>query len=180
MFVLKVDQDIELQLFQKRHAKELFYLVDSNRSHLREWLPWVDSMVSYEQYYSVISIWLKQFAEDNGFNAGIRYKGELCGCVGFHEFDWSNGKTSLGYYLAKGFEGKGIMSKTVRALTNYAFFELGLNRVEIRCGVGNKKSRNIPERLGFVQEGIIRDGEFLYDHHHDLAVYGMLKHEWKA
>ncbi|KAB2337103.1 GNAT family N-acetyltransferase [Cytobacillus depressus] len=178
MFVLKVDQDIELQLFQLHHCEELFQLVDHNRNHLREWLPWVDNMTSPIQYHEIIPIWLKAFAENNGINAGIRYKGQLAGCIGFHQIDWTNKQTSIGYYLGRGFERKGIMTRTVQALVNYAFLDLNLNRLEIRCGVGNKKSRAIPERLGFVQEGIIRDGEYLYNHYHDLVVYGMLARDW--
>ncbi|QED47096.1 GNAT family N-acetyltransferase [Cytobacillus dafuensis] len=180
MFVLKVDEDIELQLFQLHHSEELYHLVNSNRNHLRQWLPWVDNMTSPIQYHSIIPMWLKSLAENNGYNAGIRYNGELVGCAGFHQIDWNNRQTSIGYYLAKGFEGKGIMTKTVQALVNYAFLDLNLNRIEIRCGVGNKKSRAIPERLGFVQEGIIRDGENLYNHFHDLVVYGMLARDWKS
>lgn len=180
MFLLKVDQEIELQLFQLHHSAELYQLVDSNRNHLRAWLPWVDTMDSAAQYHEIIPIWLKQFADNNGFNIGIRYNGVLVGSGGFHQIDWNNKQTSIGYFLAEGFEGKGIMTRTVQALINYAFLDLNLNRVEIRCGVGNKKSRAIPERLGFVQEGIIRDGEFLYDHHHDLAVYGILARDWKG
>lgn len=178
MFVLKVDNDIELQLFQLHHSEELYQMVDRNRNHLRDWLPWVDSMISYEQYHEIIPIWLKAFAENNGFNAGIRYKGQLAGSIGFHQIDWRNRQTSMGYYLAKDFEGRGIMTRAVQALVNYAFLDLNLNRLEIRCGVGNKKSRHIPERLGFVQEGIIRDGEYLYNHFHDLVVYGMLARDW--
>lgn len=180
MFVLKVDEEIELQLFQIQHSEELFHLVNTNRNHLREWLPWVDSMSSPAQYHSIIPMWLKQFADNNGFNTGIRYKGRLAGSIGFHQIDWHNRQTSIGYYLAKGFEGRGIMTRTVQALTNYAFLDLNLNRVEIRCGIDNKKSRAIPERLGFVQEGIIRDGEFLYNRYHDLIVYGMLAREWRS
>ncbi|WP_102271950.1 GNAT family N-acetyltransferase [Cytobacillus massiliigabonensis] len=178
MFTLKVDQEIELQLFQLHHAEELYHLVDANRNHLREWLPWVDSMSSPSQYHTIIPTWLKQFMDNNGFNAGIRYKGILVGSIGFHQIDWNSRQTSIGYYLASGCEGKGIMTRSVQALLNYAFLDLNLNRVEIRCGIGNSKSRAIPERLGFIQEGIIRDGEFLYDHYHDLVVYGMLARDW--
>nr|WP_251025945.1 GNAT family protein [Bacillus sp. ISL-47] len=178
VFSLKVDKNIELQLFQLHHSEDLFNLVDSNRKHLREWLPWVDNMASPVQYHSIIPMWLKQFADNNGFNAGIRYRGRLAGSIGFHQIDWHNGQTSIGYYLAKGFEGKGIMTRSVQAMVNHAFIDLKLNRVEIRCGVKNLKSRAIPERLGFKQEGIIRDGELLYNRYHDLAVYGMLAREW--
>jgi ribosomal-protein-serine acetyltransferase len=70
------------------------------------------------------------------------------------------------------------MTKSCRAVINYIFNELELNRVEIRAAVLNKKSRAIPERLGFTQEGIIRSAEWLYDHFVDHVVYGMLRDEW--
>jgi ribosomal-protein-serine acetyltransferase len=179
MFTLKVDSEIELQLFQLHHSDELFNLVDSNRFHLRKWLPWVDGIYSSSQYHTIFSLWLKQFADNNGFHLGIRYKGILVGSIGFHHIDWNNKQTSIGYWLAKEAEGHGIMTRSVQALINYAFFDLNLNRIEIRCGTKNFKSRAIPERLGFVQEGIVRDGEYLYGHFHDLIIYGLLAKEWK-
>lgn len=179
MFTLKVDQDIELQLFQLHHADEIFRLIDQNRFHLRRWLPWVDAMDSPVQYHSIIPMWLKQFADNQGFNLGIRYRGILVGAIGLHQIDWRNGQTTIGYYLAEGYQGNGIMTRAVQALLNYVFVDIKLNRVEIRCGVGNYKSRAIPERLGFSQDGIVRDGENLYGHFHDLIIYSMLAREWK-
>ncbi|RHW34166.1 N-acetyltransferase [Neobacillus notoginsengisoli] len=178
MFTFKVDAEIELQLFQLQDCKRLYHLVNTNRNHLRDWLPWVDDMSSHYQYETIIPMWLKQFADNNGFNTGILYHRELVGAIGFHYIDWRNKHTSIGYYLAKNAEGNGIMTRSVQALLNYAFIDLGLNRVEIRCGEGNSKSRAIPERLGFTIEGRIRDGEFLYNKPHDLIVYGMLARDW--
>ncbi|MDP4083980.1 MAG: GNAT family protein [Bacillota bacterium] len=180
MFTLKVDQEIELNLFQPHDYLKLFQLVDENREYLQEWLPWVENMSAPFQFESIIPIWLQQFAENNGFNAGILFKGKLMGSIGLTQIDWFNKQTSVGYYLAKKAQGHGIMTRSVQAVLNYAFFELGLNRVEIRCGEKNKKSRAIPERLGFVKEGKIRDGEQLYGRFHDLIVYGMLARDWKG
>lgn len=180
MFLLKVDQDIELSLLQVDDSLELFQLVQRNRTHLRRWLPWVDSIVSAQQYRLIIPEWLKQYEDNNGFQAGIRYKGRLAGVIGLHYIDWYNKHTTLGYFLGKEFEGLGIMTKVVKSLIDYIFSHLQLNRVEIRCGVYNVKSRAIPERLGFKLEGVIQDGEYLYDHFHDLAVYGMLARQWRA
>ena len=70
------------------------------------------------------------------------------------------------------------MTRVAEALTEYAFKELALNKVEIRVAVGNKKSRSIPERLGFINEGCIRQAEWLYDHYVDHVVYGILSEEW--
>ena len=72
------------------------------------------------------------------------------------------------------------MIRAVKGLLNYIFYNLNLNRVEIRCAVFNRKSRAIPQKLGFELEGVIRDGEFLYDHYHDLVVYGMLARHWSG
>jgi ribosomal-protein-serine acetyltransferase len=179
MFTLKVDQEIELQLFQPHHASKLFQLVEDNRRHLDEWLPWVENMTSTYHFETIIPIWLQQFSENNGFNVGILYKEKLVGSIGLTQIDWYNKQTSIGYYLSKKAEGHGIMTRSVQALLNYTFFDLGLNRVEIRCGEKNIKSRAIPERLGFVKEGKIREGELLHGHFHDLIVYGMLSKDWK-
>jgi ribosomal-protein-serine acetyltransferase len=55
----------------------------------------------------------------------------------------------MGEWLGAVFEWKGLMTRGVEALINYAFVEIGLNRLEIRAGTRNLKSCAIPERLGF-------------------------------
>lgn len=179
MFTLKVDQEIELWLFQPQDSVRLFQLIQENREHFCRWLPWMAQITSPYQLVTIIPVWLKQFAENNGLHAGIIYYGELVGGVGLHQIDWANRNTSIGYYLAKNAEGRGIMIRTVHALLNYIFFDLELNRVEIRCGEKNVKSRAIPEKLGFVMEGKIREGEKLLNGYHDLILYSMLARDWR-
>ena len=178
MFNLKVNENITLKLLEKKDAEELFALVNDSRSYLREWLPWVDSMKQETDYEPIIEMWLKQFTSHDGFQAGVVYKGKIVGMVGFHGIDWANSKASVGYWLSEKYQGKGIMTETVKSLINIAFTEYKLNRVEILCGVKNEKSKAIPERLGFKQEGIIRDAEYLYDHFHDCSLYSVLSKEW--
>ncbi len=180
MFTLKVDHEVELQVLQSHHALKLYQLVENNRAHLRRWLPWVDTMLSPIDFEAIIPIWLNQFAENIAYNLGIFYKGELVGVIGIHQIDWYNKIASIGYYLAKNAEGHGLISRSVIAVLNYAFFTIGLNRIEIRCGVKNKRSRAIPERFAFVMEGTIRDGELLNGYYHDIILYSMLAREWKS
>jgi len=147
---------------------------------LREWLPWVDGSSNSEVTKAFIESTMMQFSSNNGFQAGIWYKDELAGIIGYHGLDWSNKSTSIGYWLGKKYNGKGIMTKACRVLVEYAFLDLKLNRVEIRCAENNHKSRAIPERLGFVNEGLIREAEWLYDHYVSHVVYSMLVKDWKS
>jgi len=179
MFNHKVNEHVQLKLLEPRHADELYQLSDSNREYLREWLPWVDQTHSVEHTKDYIQFGMNQYASNSGFQAGIFYHDQLVGCIGLHQIDWANKKTSIGYWLAAGYQGKGIMSNACTAIINYLFGELHLNRVEIKAAVQNSKSRAIPERLKFVNEGVIRQAEWLYDHYVDHVVYGMLREEWK-
>jgi len=180
MFEHQVDDNISLRLLAPRYADTLFALVDSNRQHLRHWLPWLDENVDVSDSLCFIQSTRKQFADNSGFVAGIWYCDELVGVIGHNRIDWENRIGWPGYWLAEGFQGKGIMTKSCRALANHSFTELNLNRIDIRCAVENSKSRAIPERLGFRQEGVVRQAEWLYDRFVDHIVYGMLEVEWKG
>ena len=175
---LHVDDDTELCLLEERHAQELFDLVDANRAHLRVWLPWVDYETSVEDSKAFIKSSLRQFANNEGLQLGIRYKGQLAGVIGYHPINWSNRKVEIGYWLAEPFQGRGLMTKACKTLIAYAFNELRLNKVTIECATGNSRSCAIPKRLGFQQEGILHDSEWLYDHYVDHFVFGMLARDW--
>jgi ribosomal-protein-serine acetyltransferase len=179
VFNYRVDGDLEIRIYEERHADQLFEMTNADRAHAREWLPWLDSNTTIEHTRTYIQRNLKRFAEGNGMSCGIWERGRLVGGIAFHLFDWNNRKTEIGYWLRKDAEGRGIMTRCCRAMVNYAFAELKLHRVVIMCATGNRRSRAIPERLGFTQEGTARDAEWLYDRFVDLVTYSMLEREWK-
>ncbi len=178
MFSLPVDRSIQLRLLEERHAEVLYLLTDRNREHLRKWLPWVDRVVSVQDTRSFIRLSLKQFEASKGIQTGIWYNGELVGVIGC-EIDLENRTATIGYWLAAPFQGRGIMTRACRALVQYLFGEKDVNRIEIRCAVENKRSRAIPERLGFVREGLIRNAELLNGRYVDHVVYRLLKNDWE-
>jgi ribosomal-protein-serine acetyltransferase len=180
MFIYVVDPEIELRLLEDRHAEELYNLTDENRAHLRRWLTWADEMHSLADTRQFIRDALRQFADNDGFQAGIWYYGELVGCIGYHSTDWINHYTEIGYWLSKSYTGRGIMTRSVRALVDHAFRVWRLHRVVIRCASENISSRAIPERLGFHQDGIMREEIWLHDRYIDHAVYSLLNDEWRA
>lgn len=180
MFPHRVDEGIGLELLELRHADELYAVTDKNREHLRRWLPWVDATTSSEVTRGFIKMTLTQVAENNGFNTAIVVEGRIAGVIGYHGINWPNRAASLGYWLAKEFEGRGIMTRCVRAYVGHAFQKLGLNRVEIRCATDNHRSCAIPERLGFTLEGTSREAEWVNDHFVDHSIYGIVAADWNA
>lgn len=179
MFKHDLGNGIALRLLGERDAAETHALVVRNREHLRRWMPWVTENNSVEDATRWLRASLEQFARNDGFQAGITLNGAVVGAIGFHAIDWANRKTTIGYWLSADAQGRGIMTTACRAMVGHALVELGLNRVEIRCGTGNVRSRRIPERLGFTLEGVMRETEWLHDHFGDLAVYSMLAREWE-
>ncbi|KMK75847.1 GNAT family N-acetyltransferase [Alkalihalobacillus pseudalcaliphilus] len=179
MFTLQVNNDITIELIQQHQKEELYQLIDQNREHLRKWLLWVDKRQSAEDMGPIIKLWLYRYAENNGFDAGIRYQGRLVGMIALHEIDWKNRSTSIGYFLSEKEQGKGIITHAVGTLLTYVFGELALNRVEIQTAASNKRSCSIPEKIGFSLEGRKREAQWLYDHYEDILTYSMLTTDWQ-
>lgn len=178
MFKHEIEMEIELKLLEIDHAEEIFKSINSNREHLRDYLPWVDETKSIEDTKEFIKHSKNQYINNEGFDAGIWYEGKYVGMIGFHSLKRRVNSISIGYWIDENFTGKGIVTNACKQFINYAFEILKMNRVEITCAEDNLKSRAIPERLEFIEEGIIRDGELRDGTYVGLVVYGMLKREW--
>ncbi|MFC7688019.1 GNAT family N-acetyltransferase [Ureibacillus sp. GCM10028918] len=179
MFMYPVDEEINLRLVTERDAEEIFQMIDSSRTHLREWLGWLDYSTKVQDTLVNIKNNLIQFLSNEGLDTAIVFKGKIVGKIGFNKINKANKTAYVGYMLDEAFQGKGIMTRATKAIVKIAFEEYGLNKVEIHVATENIKSRNIPKRLGFKEEGTIRSAEWLYDHYVDHVVYGMLRDEWK-
>jgi len=160
-------------------ASTVYRVVDNNRAYLRKWLPWVDSTDSPAVTESVIASWEKDYDNGNDVVLGIFENGKYVGNIGLHSIKRPNRSGMVGYWLSENAQGRGIVTDCVRALMDFGFGTLDLNRIYVYCAADNTKSRAIPERLGFVQEGTLQDGEHLYGVYHDLIIYGMVKRNWQ-
>jgi ribosomal-protein-serine acetyltransferase len=177
MFNFVVNGEIELRILEVRNAEEVFKQIDKNREYLSKWLPWAKDS-NLENTKEFIQTELNRFAKNKGFTCGIFYKNVFVGCIGIHEIDWNNKKTSIGYWIGEDFQGRGIMTEAVKSIINYSFKVLVINRIEIRACTENLKSRAIPERLGFKHEGTVRQAELNNKHFYDHEIYGLIAGEW--
>ena len=170
-----------LRLLEEDDADELFALIDANREHLGPWMPWVQSDRAPADVLQFIRATRRQIADNDGLQTAIVDPGgRIVGVIGVHNIDWLNRKTSIGYWLAAGEQGRGTMTAAVRAYVEHAFTNWKLNRVMIQAAVENTRSRAIPERLGFREEGVMREVERIGDRMLDDVVYAMLAADWPA
>ncbi len=178
MMEFTIRDTITMQTLRPEDASNVFAVIDQNRNYLRQWLPWVDETDSPVVTENVIASWEKEWENGSGLVLGIFQGNRYIGTIGLHDMKGSNNSAMIGYWLAQSEQGGGIMTACVRTLVDYAFDSLSVNRIYIYCADANKKSRAIPERLGFMLEGMLQDGECLYGQYYDLAVYGMVRRHW--
>lgn len=90
------------------------------------------------------------------------------------------GSAEVGYWLDAGFEGRGLVTRAVTAVLDHAFGPLGLHRVELQTTTNNTRSRRVAERLGFTQEGVLREAAAFPGERRDVVVHGLLAREWHS
>lgn len=179
MFKYTIDQSSFLSLLEVRDADKLYALINRNREHIGKWLKFPSITVTSEDSKAFIERVRLRYAKGDGYWLGIWNDDELVGSIGFLYIDQENKKTEIGYWLGKEYEGKGMVTKSIKALINYGFDELHLNKIEIGAATDNVKSRAIPERLGFKLEGEIRDYEYINGRFLDRVIYGLKSTEWR-
>ncbi|HZD17182.1 MAG TPA: GNAT family protein [Actinomycetota bacterium] len=155
--------------------EEIWAAVEADRPRLSLWMTWIadtrtidderewlDRVVADERSLEGCGVFLA-----DRYVAGVGLMPEVFGISG-----------EIGYWIRSEFEGRGFVTRAVRALIGIGFRELGLHRIVIRAGTDNVRSRAIPERLGFTEEGIARGAGRGAMGFYDLVVYSLLEHEW--
>lgn len=170
-----------LQAATLRQVPVIFALVQENREYLRTWLPWVDAnQKPADTYHFLKSARNSTLSADRKDIFEIRYENQLVGLIDLHDYNPSQQSVDIGYWLAEAWQGRGIVSDACTLLIGYAFKkDKNLEKVFIRCALGNLKSRHVPERLGFEYIGFDTEKHIINGREHTMAVYCMERKHWK-
>jgi ribosomal-protein-serine acetyltransferase len=172
-----IDEDAFIRTYTPDDAEEVYRLVEANRDRLEAWMPWTESTRSTADTLDFIQ---RSLASEHDLEAnGIWVDGRAAGTIGLRVNLLVNGG-ELGYWIGAEFEGRGLVTRACRLFIDHAFGELGLHRISLHAGVENRRSRAVAERLGFREEGVIRDGDRVGGGRYvDLVAYGLLEDEWR-
>ena len=101
------------------------------------------------------------------------------GTIGLHGLDFVNGSAEFGIAIGEKDEwGKGLGADATRAICDFGFGELRLERIGLHYYAGNERGRRAYEKAGFVHEGTLRRARFTRGEHHDVHVMGLVREEW--
>ncbi len=174
-----VNSDVHLSPLSMDLAEDLYRLSDRNRDHLSKWLPWVKNTRSVEDTRAFIGTTGYDSIYERTFAFGIFSKGKLVGIADFTGSP-SNKTLEIGYWLSEDITGQGIMTNVCKSMIHFAFENSDANRIVIKCATGNFKSQQIPNRLGFLREGVEREGLLIDGKFHDLNINSLLRSDWEG
>jgi ribosomal-protein-alanine N-acetyltransferase len=112
---------------------------------------------------------------DSWFSLGITElaTGEKLGSIGIKIVNHDAKIGEIGFMLKPSAQGKGFASEALSLLKEYAFTELGLNKLMATCSVNNIGSYKLLEKLGFVREDCLRQNTKINNKLVDDYVYGL-------
>ena len=168
-----------LRRFKHEDAETMFntWANDEKVTRFLTWKP--HETLDVTKY--IIDLWVKDYEKENTYQWAIEFDGKLIGSIGCVETNEENECGEIGYCIGYDYWGKGIMTEAVKAVINFLFSEVNLNRIEIFHATKNPASGKVAKKCGLTLEGVRREyfkstwGEFL-----DIAVYSVLRREWES
>lgn len=124
--------------------------------------------------------WFNRIKDDaRRFDATILYESMPVGIIGLLSIDSVNRKAE--FYITLGevsYKGKGIAEKASKLLINYAFEELGLNKLYLYTEEQNLRAQKLFEKIGFLKEGLLRQDLFIKNEYKNRFSMSILKDEY--
>ena len=104
------------------------------------------------------------------------FDGEFLGTAGIHRIWWPARNGRLGILIGrKEAHGKGFAQEALRLLCAVGFGDLGLHKVWLVHYATNERMRHIAKKLGFREEGVLRDEYFHQGAFHDMVRHSLLE-----
>ncbi|HDR3890622.1 TPA: GNAT family N-acetyltransferase [Bacillus cereus] len=164
-------------------GKVVYEAIQASKKELRPWMVFAQKEQTEEEVEESIRKSHIQFLQREDLRLLVFSKetGEFIASAGLHRINWDIPQFEIGYWIDSRWSGKGYMVEAAKGITEFAFTELKANRVEIRCDSLNKKSRAIPEKLGFKLEGILESASVAVDENglRDMCVFAMTRNTYK-
>ncbi len=110
----------------------------------------------------------------------LRSDPTVIGMCGFNYWVRHDRRASIGYDLARAYWGQGLMTEAVRAMVDFGFDSMNLNRIEADADGRNPASARVLHKVGFRDEGIQHEQFFENGSFYDLHLFALLRRQYFA
>jgi RimJ/RimL family protein N-acetyltransferase len=180
MYAIDLGDGAELRPLEPWQAPEFLAHMDRARATVDPWIPWASLSTDLPSARATLQRYADRQASDSARLYGIWLAGTLVGGAMFVHFDVKSGNCEVGCWLEPAARGRGLITRSVRLLIDWAIEVRGIHRVEWHCRTDNTASSNIARRLGMHLDGVLRQ-EFLYQGvRHDTEVWSLIAPDRQA
>lgn len=145
--------------FRENDGEAFFNLIQNNYSRLTDFFPdmarAIHSPLEGEWH---VRHWLADWLQLRAFHFAIWEK-ELADIIGFIQLkhiDWTIPKAEVSFFIDRDFENQGLMTEALEHLVQFAFREIGLEKLMVRPPMDNYPSQRLVRKVGFQREGDLR------------------------
>ncbi|MEV5569278.1 GNAT family protein [Spirillospora sp. NPDC052269] len=179
MLSLTFAEGAELRALEPWQAAEFYEQVEKVRDDIRPYIPFAASLFDVDAARDYLQRFAESAAADGPRIWGIWVDGVLSGGTLFRVFETQRGVCEVGVWLDPDVRGRGLITKAVGAMIDWAIHERGMLRVEWGCEPSNEASIATAKRIGFTYEGTIRQGFNFDGRQRDYQVWSILADEWR-
>ncbi|MBD7984113.1 GNAT family N-acetyltransferase [Sporosarcina sp. Sa2YVA2] len=176
--ILETDR-LLLREVKMEDAKSVFYYLSDKEVMKYYGMAPMENVCEAEEE---IAWYRRIFDEGTGIRWGITLKdtSEVIGSCGFLQYTAQHARTEVGLELSKEYWKSGIMTEALTAVIQYGFSHMELMRIQALIDPENIASQKLFEKLGFLQEGLLRKYERTNGKFEDVHMYSLLKDEYNA
>ncbi|MFH8746794.1 GNAT family N-acetyltransferase [Streptomyces rimosus] len=161
-------------------AEELLAHIDRGREFVGQYNGLPEVLEDLDACRAFLRTYAEKAASDTGHLYGIRTDGTLVGAVFFRTMDVAQGTAEVGCWLEPAAAGKGLVTRAVRVLIDWAVEVRGIHRVEWWAAAENVPSIAVARRLGMTRDGVARQSYPYRGKRHDMEIWSVLAPEWRA
>lgn len=127
-----------------------------------------------------IQRWKDEYNNKEQIRWGIALKdsNKIIGTCCIGDFDEVSKRCEIGYHLSSSYWNRGYMTEALRAMVRFGFERGNTNRIEAFVTPGNYGSVTVLKKLGFIEEGLLRERDFFKGKFQDGIVLGMLRSDY--
>jgi ribosomal-protein-alanine N-acetyltransferase len=163
---------LTLRPLAARDAPALFAIMrDPETMRFWDWPAFTDA----ETVEEIVAAQIADMEAGNALYWAVCRDGPAIGCCDLSEIDGHHARAEVGFLFGRDSWGQGFAVEAMTAILDFAFGELGLQRLWARFHAGNEKSRALLERLGFTYEGTLRGHILREGTRRDCILYGRIR-----